>query len=109
MAYLVATNPYAALYRRRNMNEEETARLLETITKTAEEVEEETARLLDTITNGVSLELAGYCMTMLESGNLPHRERLARVIELLDDMENAVIGASMQLNERTRTCILEED
>ena len=59
--------------------------------------EEETARLLDTITNGVSLELAGYCMAMLESGNLPHRERLVRVRELLDDMENAVIGASMQL------------
>ena len=71
--------------------------------------EEETARLLDTITNGVSLELAGYCMTMLASDCLPHRERLARVRELLDDMENAVIGASMQLIEGNgvRRCINE--
>ena len=79
------------------MNEEKTTRLLDAITNEVLFEEEEAARLLDTITNGVSLELAGYCMTMMQSGDLPHRERLVRVRELLDDAENAVIGASMQL------------
>lgn len=54
---------------------------------------------LQIIVSGVISELVGYEIVMIESSNLPHTERLVRVKELLDDMENAVIGAIVQLSQ----------
>ena len=58
---------------------------------------------LSIIVNGIYAELVGYGLAMLEADNIPYEERLVRVRELLDDMENAVIAASLQVSSPEET------